>query len=247
MHLFKFPSVVPIGAAVALMSLSLSVAVMAQKKGATQVPLRVVVHSVDSAGDFTQVTGDGRASVDVGYQDANEYVHGVDGVTAVINEHGGLTIDFQSAALSPRRLNFDYSYPDNPAFRPDLEPVIYSGLRTHLDSSNVPLLQMSVGASQCIAMGIAFNLNDSQKTSYQNSYQAKNISSVDTSGTAFGAVRRLTADTWMLESLNDGMCNGSGTKHLAKLISSTTTKGKSSGFTDHGAYHVGFSMLLTRK
>ena len=245
MRVFDIRSAVAVGAAVAVSMVALSISTSAQKKGQTQVPLRVVVQSSDSAGDFTQITGDGRGSED--NQDPNEYVHGVDGVTAVINGFGGITIDFQSSALSPRRLHFDYSHLANPAFRPELEPAVYSGLRTHLDSTNVPLLQMAVGSSQCIPMGIAFSLGDAKQTSYRNSYQAKNIASVDTSGTAFGAVTRTTDNAWVLESRADGMCNSAGTAHLGKLVSNTTSKGKPSGYTDHGAYHVGFSMVLTRK
>lgn len=247
MRQFYIRSKVATGAAVAVIIIALSASASAQKRTQTQVPLRVVVQTTDSNNDYMQVTGDGRASADRGYLDPNEYVHGVDGVTAVLGEYGGITIDFQPSASAPRRLFFDYSHLDNSAFRPTLEPVVYSGLRTHLDSTNVPLQQMTVASTQCIAMGIAYTLGDSKQTSYRNSYQAKNISSVDTTATAFGVVTRTGVDTWLLESRADGMCNNLETAHHGKLVSNTTTKGKASGFTDHGSYHVGFSMALTRK
>jgi hypothetical protein len=227
MRVFDIRSAIAVGAAVAVSTFALSVSTSAQKKGQTQVPLRVVVQASHSAGEVTQITGDGRGSED--NRDPNEYVHGVDGVTAVLNESGGISIDFQSSALSPRRLHFDYSHPANPAFRPELEPAIYSGLRTHLDSTNVPLPQMAVGSSQCIRMGIAFSLGDAKQTAYRNSYQANNIASVDSSGTAFGALTRTTDDAWVLESRADGMCNSAGTAHLGKLVSNATSKGKPSG------------------
>ena len=234
-------------AILAAVAAALPAEVLAQKKGQTQVPLRVSVQAVDSVGDAMQVTGDGRGDAARGYLHQDEYVHGVDGVTAVLGEFGGITIDFQPSALAPRRIHFDYSQEGNPAFRPDLEPVVYSGLRTHLDSTNVPLQQMSVGSSQCIAMGLAYTLGDANQTTYRNSYQAKNIASVDTSATAFGVVTRTTATTWLVESRADGSCNSADTAHTAKLIGNTVSKRKSSEYSDHGRYRVGFSLLLTQK
>ena len=232
--------------AIGIVAIGLSHPLHAQKKGQSQVPLRVVVQTVDSAGEPMQLTGDERGSFAAGYLDPNEYVHGVDGVTAVLGEFGGITIDFQPSALAPRRVNFDYSHASNPLFQPTTDPVVYSGLRTHLDSTNVPLQQMAIGSSQCIAMGLAYTLGDGRQTSFRNSYQAKNIVSVNTAGTAFGAVTRTAEGTWLLESRGDGACNSAESAHLAKLVQSSTSKGKTV-YTDHGVYHVGFSLLLTRK
>jgi hypothetical protein len=239
-------SIVAIAAAVFVSGgLAARPAVAQKKKTETQTPVRVVVQSIDSTGEATQVTGDNRGSIEGGYRDPNEYVHGVDGVTAYLGEYGGIVMDFQPSALAPRRVNFDYSLGD-PLFQPPLEPVVYSGLRTHLDSTNVPLQQMALYTTQCIAMGIAYTLDDGQQSSYRNSYQAKNITSVDTEGTAYGVVTRTAEDMWLLESRADGMCNSAESAHIAKLIHSTTSKGKTT-YTDKGAYRVAFSMVLTKK
>ena len=246
MRSWKIRFVVGVCSAIAIVAAAASASLQAQKKGQTQVPLRVVVQAVDTAGEPTQVTGDERGSVDAGYLDPNEYVHGVDAVTALLGEFGGITIDFQPSALAPRRVNLNYSHPSNPLFRPATDPAVYSGLRTHLDSTNVALQQMAIGSSQCIAMGLAYTLGDAQQTSFRNSYQAKNIASVDTAGTAFGAVTRTGENTWLLESRADGVCNSPETAHRAKLVQSSTSKGKTV-YTDKGAYHVGFSLLLTKK
>lgn len=243
---WKIRLVVGVCSAVAILAAAASAPLHAQKKGQTQVPLRVVVQAVDTAGEPTQVTGDGRGSEDAGYLHPNEYVHGVDGVTAVLGEFGGIIIDFQPSALAPRRLNFDYSHPSNPLFRPATDPSVYSGLRTHLDSTNIALQKMTVGSSQCIAMGLAYTLGDARQTSFRNSYQAKNIVSVDTTGTAFGAVTRTGESTWLVESRADSLCNDAESAHLAKLVQSSTSKGKTV-YTDKGAYRVGFSLLLTKK
>src|SRR5690349_11680748 len=74
-------------------------------KGLSQVPLRVFIDPTDSTGVQMQTTGD------LGTNVASEYVDGIDGVVAFINQTGGLTIDFQLDATSPRSVSFDYSYP----------------------------------------------------------------------------------------------------------------------------------------
>lgn len=224
--------------AIALASLCLGVVapVTAQKKGPSVVPLRVIVQPVDSAGTLMQTTGD------LGPTLPSEYVHELDDVYAVLNEHGGLTIDFQSSATSPRQLYFDYSQPVGSATAPPASIPVYSGLRTQLTSSNTALQNMAIPSTQCIPLGTAFI--DSTGTQYRNSYQARNIVSVDTSATAFGSITRLDFDTWLLES-GSGLCNGVNA-HITKLIKNVTSKGKTT-YVDHGAFVLGFSMRLIRK
>jgi len=210
--------------------------VAAQKKAAAAIPLRVVVQPVDSAGTFMQTTGDLGATV------PSEYVHGVDDVYAVMNDQGGLTIDFQPSATSPRQVYFDYSQPVGNATAPPASIPTYSGLRTHLTTSNTALQNMAIPSTQCIPLGMAFI--DSAGTQYRNSYQARNIVSVDTSATAFGTITRLDVNTWLLES-GSGLCNAANA-HVAKLIMNVTSRGKTT-YVDQGAFVVGFSLRLIRK
>jgi len=216
--------------------------VEAQKKGSTVVPLRVVIQPVDSAGDFMQTTGDGVTVADSAPELPNEYVHQVDGVTAVINAQGGLTIDFQPTANSPRRVYFDYTSPVGSAVAPPAGQQVYSGLRTHLTSANSPLLNMAIPSTQCIALGTAFGYSDGSY--YRNSYQAMNIASVNTTNTAFGQVTRLDVNTWLLES-REGLCNTTYL-HVTKLIKDVTVRNKTT-YVDQGAFRMGFSMRLSRK
>jgi hypothetical protein len=196
----------------------------------------VIVEPVDSAGTWMQTTGD------LGPELPSEYVHGVDDVYAVINEQGGLTIDFQPTAASPRQVYFDYSQPVGDAMAPPASAAVYSGLRTQLTSSNTALQTMAIPSTQCIPLGTSFI--DSTGTQYRNSYQSRNIVSVDTRATAFGQITRLDANTWLLES-RDGLCNGAN-PHVAKLIRNATVKGKTT-YVDQGAFVLGFSMRLIRK
>jgi hypothetical protein len=222
--------------------LGLSAPVQAQKKPKlTPVPLVVTLQPTDSASTPMQTTSDG----------AGDYAHGVDGVSAVINEFGGITIDFQPTAASTRRVQFDYSTPvagTGPSGTPVAPPPgtpTYSGLRTHLTSANTPLQTMAVSTTQCIALGTAFTYTDGR--SYRNSYQADNIAAIDTTATAFGQVTRLNGDTWLLES-REGTCNPveTGRAHRAKLVKGTTVRGRTT-YTDEGAFVMGFSMLLVRQ
>jgi hypothetical protein len=230
-------------AAVVASTTAVSGVAEAQRKGQglAQVPLRVLVQTTDSTGAAMQTLGDGARLVfdadnaPVG----SEYVHGEEGVVAQINEFGGLTIDFQSTAQSPRRVYFVYSG------APDASAASYSGLRTQLTSANTALQSMATGATQCIPMGTAFSFADG--SGYRHSYRSANIASIDTSATAYGQVTRLDVDTWLLESGSvTGGCNGSDTAHVAKLVMNSASKGKTT-YTDLGTRIVGFSLLLTRK
>jgi hypothetical protein len=236
MHLLTRISSYASAIAVAGVCFGLVAPVAAQKKGSTAVPLRVIVQPVDSAGTFMQTTGDSGPTL------PSEYVHGVDDVYAVLNDQGGLTVDFQPTASSPRQVYFDYSQPIGDATAPPASIPTYSGLRTHLTASNTPLQDMAVPSTQCIPLGTAFI--DGAGTQYRNSYQARNIVSVDTSATAFGTITRLDANTWLLES-GSGLCNNANA-HITKLIKNVTSRGKTT-YADQGAFVLGFSMRLIRK
>jgi hypothetical protein len=215
----------------------------AQKgKPPSVVPLRVVVQPIDSAGTFMPTTGDSVTVPDSEPGLPNEYVHQVDDVYAVITEMGGVLIDFQPTPAAPRRVNFSYANPVGQAIAPPAGQYSYSGLRMHMNSTNVSLLAMAIPSVQCIALGTAFGYSDG--SFYRNSYQAKDLVSVNTTDTAFGQVTRLDANTWLLES-RDGLCNSSYS-HVAKLIKDVKVKNKVT-YVDQGAFAIGFSMRLTRK
>ena len=235
MRPFSLLSVVALATAVAVIAGSGTPAHAQKKPGLTTVPLVVTLQPTDSAGTAMQTTGD--AGPDL----PSEYVHGVDEVYAIINGTGGLTIDFQPAAASPRAVYFDYAIGTGTA--PPSGTMVYSGVRTHLTSANTPLQSMPVGSTQCIAFGTSFTYADG--TNYRNSYQATNIGSVDTSATAFGQVTRLDANTWLLES-REGLCNTAARAHVAKLIKGTTVRNKTT-YSDQGAFVMGLSLRLARK
>lgn len=218
-------------------------AVQAQKgRPSNVVPLRVVVQPIDSAGTYMGTTGDAVTAWDSAPGLPNEYVHGVDDVLAVINDHGGLTIDFQPTPTSPRRVNFSYGSSTGTAVAPPAGQQSYSGLRTHLTPANTPLSAMAIPSTQCIALGTAFGYSDG--SFYRNSYQAKDLVTVDTSNTAFGQVTRIDANTWLLES-REGLCNSSYS-NVARLIKDVKVKNKVN-YVDQGAFVLGFSMRLTKK
>ena len=70
-----------------------------QKPGTyTPVPLRVTVHSVDSAGHQCAICPDG----------AGDYIDGQKGVKATIDQYGNVIIDFQTTRTNMRWLHYQY-------------------------------------------------------------------------------------------------------------------------------------------
>ena len=117
------------------------------------VPLRVTVEPMDSTSTNCRICGDGLGINTAIYQNPNEYVDGIDGVSASFTKYGWLSISFQERA-SLRTVNFDYSSAGNPSALPVLP--VYSPKVTSGVDPNLILQDMSFGATNCIRLGWSY-------------------------------------------------------------------------------------------
>ena len=215
-------------------SLFLAVVGFAGKRPNTYpaVPLVVTAQAVDSDSSPCKICGDG----------LGQYIDGVDGVGASIDQYGNLIINFDTAQTPFRKLNFDYSNPVDPsnAFRPPAS--LNSYLSTVPGPDNVPIQNMTVGAEQCVQLGITFTDNDKKETQYRNSFH-RNLTNFDSSQASYGVVTRISDTEWELEPKAAG-CN-TGTPTVGELI--TTPSVGRFEFTDRGAFYLPFKMSLSAK
>jgi hypothetical protein len=198
------------------------------------VPLVVTVHPVDSDSNSCRICDDG----------LGQYIDGVDGVAASIDQNGNLIINFDTAQTPFRKLIFDYSDPVQPSntFGEEVPASMNSYLSTVPGPDNVPIQNMSVNVEQCVQLGITFTDNDKKQTQYRNSFH-RNFTNIDSSQTSYGVVTRISDTTWELEPKAAG-CNP-GIPTVGELIT-TPTVGHSD-FVDRGAFYLPFKMTLEAK
>jgi len=207
-------------------------ALAAKTQTYTPVPLVVTVEAADSNNVACKICSDG----------LGDYSDGVDGVSANIDQYGNLIINFDDAQTPFRKLDFDYSNPVNPsnAFRPPASQNSY--LSTVPGPNNVPIQNLSVGAEQCVQLGISFTDTDKAKTQYRDSFH-RNLTNFDVSQASYGVVTRTSSTTWELEP-KVSSCN-TGVATEGELIT-TPSVGKFV-FTDRGAWYLPFKMSLRAK
>jgi|SRR5215813_6566484 len=198
------------------------------------VPLRVTVEAADSSATACRICSDG----------LGDYVDGVDGVTASFTKNGYLSVGFQTNATL-RTVNFDYSFPGNPAPPPTL-PVIGPSITSQV-YPDFNLQDMAFGMTRCIGMGWGYGDGG-------NIFRNHAFRFGPNAGGSSYAIATCTSATnpdntgpcvqWVIEPKVDGTCNT--TPSLAGVNDRVKSKGHTTDF-GRGLYSMPFKLTISRK
>jgi hypothetical protein len=203
----------------------------AEKSATTKpVPLRVTVHDTDSDGFACGMCSDG----------LGDYVDGIDGVAAALDQYGNIIINFQTGRSPVRKLHYDYSFPlQGQTLQPPTDPPNNYFSTVGLPGS--PLRQlMPVGSEQCIVGGPLATLDDFDKTQYRNVFH-REWAGFDYTDTSYLVVTRTSTTTWEVEP-KSASCN-TGIPKVMRLLQTPTRR--QFNFTDDGLYQMPLRMTLT--
>jgi hypothetical protein len=252
--------------------LGLAVAgVSAQKPGtAAAVPLRITIESYDSSGTPCAVCGDGRSSQ--GYN-VNEYVDGIDGVSAGFSRYGHLGFYFGQGTSRLRWINIDYSnpylLPDPPPSPGPLSGPRYSGdfITFKVSDPYVNLQDMRAGndKAQCVATGwTAADPNNTNVKWNNNFHRAGSVFHDDR--TSYAVVTCTEEDfngrctKWEIEPKKTYLDNNSGqtvtiacnnttgqVESVAGVLTIETVKNQKQTYTNYGLWKLPFKLTVRRK
>ena len=218
-----------------------------QKPGTSAaVALRVTIEPTDSTATACKICGDGLGTNTAVYQNPNEYVDGVDGVSASFTKYGWLSVAFQDRATI-RTVNFDYSFPGNPPPPPVL-PVVSPKITTYKSFDPYTNLQdMPYGMTQCIGLG--WSHTDGSNITRNHGFQF----GPHVSGSSYAIISCTAAANadntgqcvqWSVEPKVDGACNA--VPWIAGINDRITVRGKTTDY-DRGLYRVPFKLTIKRK
>jgi hypothetical protein len=229
-------------AALVVVLLALAPLTQGQKAGTSPaVPLRVTVEPMDSMSTPCRICGDGLGINTAIYQNPNEYVDGIDGVSASFTKYGWLSISFQESA-SLRTVNFDYSLTGNPIPPPVLP--IYSPKVTSGVDPNTILQNMLIGTTHCIPLGWSYT--DGSNITRNHGFQF----GPHVTGSSYAIINCAASDNtgqcirWVVEPKVDGTCNANAS--VAGINDRIVTRGKATDY-DRGRFTMPFKLTLLRK
>ncbi|HEX4947508.1 MAG TPA: hypothetical protein VFZ34_12635 [Blastocatellia bacterium] len=232
-----------------------AIAALAQKpKTYPTVPL--IVSFRDAGSTDCNTIEDPRCADRIRSDGLGAYTHGVQGVSATIDQYGYLNLNFQTSDSPLRQVYFDYSvrFPSASNPEPPLTPPA-PGLQPKAQLTTLPLGEgnytpiqnMALGSSQCVKTGIAFTWADKKKTQWRSNFRRSDTFTAQTAQTSYGVVTCEGVDStgkcisWTLEPKS----NCSGYDSIGELLH-TPTVGPFN-FTDYGLYYLPFKLTLTKK
>jgi hypothetical protein len=205
------------------------------------VPLKVTIENLDSANTRSQIRSD----------ENGEYIDGMAGIEANIDQYGNLIIDFQTGRAAQRLVYFDYSRPYSqlppgahvPPYPTGLQGDSYLSTIPKDNSAYTPLQNLGIDSSECVSLGWSFTWQDAKKTQWRNDFHRGQQFPAQANQTSYAVVTRIDLDTWEVEPKSNS-CN-TGMPTVVELLD-TPTKG-SFNFTDDGLYYMPFKLTLRRK
>ena len=201
------------------------------QKFVSAVPLRVTIEDTDSLATACRICSDGDG----------EYVDGVDGVSASLTKNGYLSIAFQNRSTL-RTVNFDYSFPGNPAAPPVL-PVVapYVTSQVYQDFN---LQDMALGATRCIGLGWGYTNGDNITRNHDFQFGPHAGGSSYAIATCTAANTGGQCTRWTVEPKQDGVCNANPS--VAGINDRISARGKATD-NDRGLFKMPFKLTLVRK
>lgn len=188
------------------------------------IPVAVTVDSVGPAGP-SRILNDGKG----------EYVDGLQGMVAMIDQFGNLQVTPQNAngtTPAQRSIALDFSVPADPAnpYHPDVSGQINFKILT-IDYTNPRLQDLGVGQSACYRATFAFrNLTTHHEANFSAAYDPQ---------ASYALITRTGASTWTM--VTDGSCGAHPTWALVKSQDLTR---KNAPLVSQGNYSLPFSIHI---